>query len=137
MFGKRLGALETTGSIPPDCKEFINQTGQLFSLSTDLLFSLPLYKIYPTKKWKDVVKCQRAVKELAMKFIEEKLSKTEEHKQMLKKDNEEAPAKVDFLTYLLYSGKMSLGGITTNIIDLLIAGVDTVRSIITHDAVYN
>lgn len=133
MFGKRLGALEETGNIPPDCKEFIEQSGKLFTLSTDLIFSFPLYKIYRTKKWKDVVNCQIAVKKLAMKFIEEKLDKTEEeHKQILKDESEEAPAKVDFLTYLLYSGKMDLRGITTNIIDLLTAGVDTVRTSIQY-----
>ena len=52
-----------------------------------------------------------AVKELAMKFIEERLSEIEKDQKALlekEKDEDEAPDRVDFLTYLFYSGKMAL-----------------------------
>lgn len=63
-----------------------------------------------------------------MKFITQRLDEIEEKdKQLLQQDTgDEAPVKVDFLTYILHSGKMSLDAITANIIDLLTAGVDTV-----------
>ena len=130
MFGKRLGTLNVTEDIPPDCKEFIEETRALFQGFMDLVFSVPLYKIYRTKIWKDVVKHQMAVKELAMKFIEERLSEIEKDQKALlekEKDEDEAPDKVDFLTFLFYSGKMGLKEVTSNIIDLLSAGVETVR----------
>ena len=71
---------------------------------------------------------QRAVKDLAMKFISERLDEIEEEdKQLLQQAAEdEAPVKVDFLTYLVHSEKMGLDAITANVIDLMTAGVDTV-----------
>ena len=71
---------------------------------------------------------QRAVKDLAMKFISKRLDEIEEEdKQRLQQATEdEVPIKVDFLTYLVHLGKMSLDAITANVIDLMTAGVDTV-----------
>ena len=63
-----------------------------------------------------------------MKFISKRLDEIkEEDRQLLQQDTaDEAPVKVDFLTYLVHSGKMDLGAITANVIDLMTAGVDTV-----------
>ena len=63
-----------------------------------------------------------------MKFISKRLDEIkEEDRQLLQQDTaDEAPVKVDFLTYLVHSGKMDLNAITANVIDLMTAGVDTV-----------
>ena len=64
-----------------------------------------------------------------MMFITKRLEQIkEEDKQLLLHHDaaDEAPVKVDFLTYLVHSGKMSLEAITANVIDLMMAGVDTV-----------
>lgn len=128
MLGKRLGALNASGDIPQDCKEFIEQVGNIFRSLPDLLFSLPLYRLYPTKEWKAVINAHTAVRKLATKFIEERMVEIgEDYKRMLEK-NEEIPDKVDFLTYILHApGKMTLNEVTGNVIDLLGAGVETVR----------
>ena len=93
-----------------------------------LFLSVPTYLIYRNKLWRSSVDSQRAVKELAMKFISKRLEKIEEEdKQLIQQaSGDEAPVKVDFLTYLVHSGKMSLNAITANVIDLMTAGVDTV-----------
>ena len=127
ILGKRLGALNTNGNITPDCKEFIDQVGNIFQSLTDLLFSIPLYRLYPTKKWKEVVSSHTAVRKLATKFIEEKMKEIEEEYKRILANNKEVPDKVDFLTYLLHApGRMTPREITGNVIDLLGAGVDTV-----------
>lgn len=117
------------GNTPPECQEFIDQVGNFFELTMKLFLSIPTYLIYRNKLWRSSVNTQRAVKDLAMKFISKRLDEIkEEDKQLLQQATEdEAPIKVDFLTYLVHSGKMSLDAITANVIDLMTAGVDTVR----------
>lgn len=116
------------GNTPPECQEFIDEVGNFFELFAKFFLSVPTYLIYRNKLWRSSVNSQRAVKDLAMKFISKRLDEIkEEDKQLLQQATEdEAPVKVDFLTYLVHSGKMSLDAITANVIDLMTAGVDTV-----------
>ena len=127
--GQRLGALDLDENIPPECQEFIDQVGNFFELTMKLFLSVPTYLIYRNKLWKATVDSQAAVKDLAMKFISKRLKEIkEEDKQLLQQATEdEAPVKVDFLTYLVHSEKMSIDAITANVIDLMTAGVDTVN----------
>ena len=95
----------------------------------DLSFALPLYKIYRTKLWKSVVNGQIILNRLSMKMINEKLAEIEEKDRKALEaagGEESAPEKVDFITYLVHSGKMSVGEVSAIVIDLLSAGVETV-----------
>ena len=127
--GQRLGALDTDGNTPPECQQFIDEIAGFFENVINLFFSVPNYRIYRNKIWRTTVNSQRAVKDLAMMFITKRLDQIkEEDKQLLLHHDasDEAPVKVDFLTYLVHSGKMSLEAITANVIDLMMAGVKTV-----------
>ena len=127
--GKRLGSLSSSGDVSPDSQEFITTVGKFFSDVTDLIFSLLLYRIYPTKIWKSVVSSNIKIYKLARKFINEKLAEIEEEDRKAleaSSSEEEAPDQVDFLTYLVHSGKMSIEEVSVNIVDLLSAGVETV-----------
>ena len=127
--GQRLGALDLEGNAPPECLEFIDKVGDFFELTSKLFLSLPIYRIYRNKLWRNAVKSQRDVKDLAMRFITKRLDEIEEEdKKLLEQHHEDddPPLKVDFLTYLVHSGKMNLNAITANVIDLMTAGVDTV-----------
>ena len=69
---------------------------------------------------------------LATKMINEKLAEIDEKSRKALEaasGEEEAPEKVDFITYLVHSGKMSVEEASAIIvIDLLSAGVETVRT---------
>ena len=43
-------------------------------------------------------------------------------------NSEEVPAKEDFLTSLMHSGKLSMDQVTGNVVDMHSAGVDTVST---------
>ena len=129
--GKRLGSLNSSGEVSPECQEFITVVEKLFSSLTDLLFALPLYQLYRTKLWKSIVSTNIQVHKLARNFINEKLTEIEEEARKTLEaagSEEEAPDKVDFLTYLVHSGKMSIEQVTVNVVDLLSAGVETVSA---------
>lgn len=133
ILGKRLGSLKTNGEASPESQEFITAVRKLFNNFTDLMFSLPLYRIYPTKIWKTVVSGNIEVHKLARHFINEKLAEIEEEDRKAleaSSSEEEAPDKVDFLTYLVHSGKMSIEEVSVNIVDLLSGGVETVSLLV-------
>ena len=125
VLGKRLGSLEA-GQIPPDCKAFIESVHRFFDVTFELAFSVPFYLLWETKLWKETVDSMASVNNLAMKFIKERMQEiTEEEKRALE-NSKEVPGEVDFLTYLVHSGKLSPEELSTNTVDLLMAGVETV-----------
>ncbi len=127
-FGKRFDTLNLSGA-PPESQEYITTVGRFFVSLTELLFSLPLYKIFPTRKWRNVVRDQTSLRDQSAKFIDEKLAEiAEDDRRALEavSGEEEAPEKVDFITYMIHSGKMSVEEVSANIMDVLSAGVETV-----------
>ena len=131
ILGKRLGALSATGGVTPESEVFIKAVGALFSELIELLFSFPLYRLYRTKKWRHVVEVNRTVYTLARQFIDKKIAEIEEEDRKsleAASGEEEAPEKVDFITYLVHSGKMSPEEVSVSVVDLLSAGVETVNT---------
>lgn len=127
VLGKRLGSLDE--NVPPDCQEFIVATNNFFAASQTLLFGLPFHKIYATKPYKTLLKSFKRIFEISMAHIKERLDELHEEELVIEGEEEGPPLGVDFLTYMSKAGKMSLENITTNAIDLLAAGVDTVSCV--------
>ena len=74
------------------------------------------------------MKAFQRVFEISMKHIKEKLEeiKEEDTRALENDEDQQAPVGVDFLTYMSHAGKMPLEKITSNAIDLMSAGIDTV-----------
>ena len=114
--------------MPPDCQEWVSAINGLFSPSPKLMMG-PSHETAKTKAYKEMKESWRRIYELAMKRVRERMEEiTEEDRRAAAEASgeEEAPARVDFLTYLMHSGKMTVGEVATNSIDMLTAGVDTV-----------
>ena len=117
---------------PPESQEYIATVRRFFVSFTELLFSLPLYKIFPTRKWKNVISDQISLRDQSAKYIDEKLAEiAEDDRRALEavSGEEEVPDKVDFITYMIHSGKMSVEEVSANIMDILNAGVETVSHV--------
>ena len=73
-----------------------------------------------------------------MSFIEERMNEIDAHKQQIE-DADEVPEKMDFLTYMLLSGKLNKEEIASNAVDLMFAGIDTVSECIVpaHNVITN
>lgn len=126
VLGKRLGCLDE--QVPPDCQEFIDQVERFFTASHRVLFSLPFHKIYATKDYKEVLDSFVRLFEISMAHIKDRLDEIEGEESI---DDDEPPAGVDFLHYMSKADKMPLEVITTNAIDLMGAGIDTVSTTLT------
>ena len=65
---------------------------------------------------------------LAMSFMEEKISEVETLKTKLANEDEDIPDKIDFLMYMILFDKLTKEELTSNAIDLLFGGIDTVMT---------
>ena len=121
IYGKRLGCLGD--EMPPECKHFVDSIHTFFEATSKVLFGFPLHKLWRTKNWKTLVSSFDDVFTYASGQINEKIKEIEEAGKSEKAD---AELGMDFLTYMIHSGTMSVEEIAVNAIDLLSAGVDTV-----------
>lgn len=122
-----MGSLEI-GNIPPDCADFIHWVNRIFTTVLDLNKSLPVHKFWETKAMRLTVEAHVNVSRIAQKYVKQRVQEIDDHSKQLVEGSEEAPPKVDFLTYLMHSGALTLEEVIANIIDQMIAGVETVRS---------
>ena len=90
-----------------------------------LLTSVPLHKFMRTKKWKELVQHLKTIYCFASDLVQVKIEEIE--KDSTKEEQEENDVGDDFLSHMIYSGKMDVKEIAVNAIDLLTAGVDTVK----------
>ena len=61
-----------------------------------------------------------------MSFMEEKISEVETLKTKVVNKDEDIPEKMDFLTYMILFDKLTKEELTSNAIDLIFGGIDTV-----------
>ena len=130
VFGKRLGALDTDNP-SQESLMFMDNMNDILKLSARILMTkLPLYKLWPTKDVRAMKQAVKTTYDFSKKYVEKVLEIKEEDKRALERraEEEEAPDKVDLLTYLLHSRGMSVEEATTNAMDLMAGGFDTVSS---------
>ena len=113
--------------VPQDCKELIVAVQEMFNSIQRLMSGPPLHILWSTKEWKFLKQTVKQLYELVLNHVREKLEKIREENQNGTLEESEIPDKVDFLTYIMHSGKQSLKEAATNAADLIISGIDTVR----------
>ena len=116
--------------VPQDCKEFIDTFQDMLSSTQRLMYGLPLHIVWSTKEWKFLKQTIKHLHELSLRHVKEKLEEIKEEDQERALEGSEAPDKVDFLTYLVHSGKQSLEEAAANASDLMMGGVDTVSPLV-------
>lgn len=123
-----MGCLEE--QMPPDCVEFVYNTHVNLETTNKLLFGgLPFHKLWKTRTWKRMVNAQGMMLSYAGKLVAERIDAIETSSAALEAGDAHAELGEDFLTYMIHSGKMSVQELSVNAIDLLLAGVDTVRTL--------
>ena len=119
-----MGCLEE--QMPQECRDFVNNVHVFIVVSSELFFGIPFHKLWRTKKWKKLVESLGAIFMYTKGHVDQKIMEIEEARS--KGDAEhQAELGMDFLTYMIYSGNLSVKDIAMNSIDLLTAAVDTVR----------
>ena len=117
-------------NVPQDCKELIDSIQDMQNSTQRLMSGLPLHTVWPTKEWKYLKQTIKRLYELSLRHVKEKLEEIKEEDQERALEGSEVPDKVDFLTYLVHSGKQSLEEAAANASDLMMGGVDTVSHLV-------
>ena len=112
--------------VPPDCQELIDTLQEMLGSTQRLMTKLPLHTVWSTKEWKFMKLKMKRLHDLSLQNVKEKLQEIREEDHERDLEGSEAPDKVDFLTYLVHSGKQSLEEAAANAIDSMNAGIDTV-----------
>ena len=123
VLNHRLGLL-ASAEIPPNMQQIFDAVRNFLDLSFKLLLNPPVYKIYPTKQWKEFLKDTDTIFTLAEAII---------HKR-IKEINANPPStedRPDFLTYMIQSSNLSEKMVVSNAVDLILAGIDTTSTTFT------
>ncbi len=107
--------------MPPDCKKFVESMDSFLESTNKLIFGLPFHKLWKTKNWKALVNSLDTAYKFCSSQIQEKFKEIEEAEK-----EPDSEVGMDFLSYMIHSGKMSKEVIAVNAVDLMSAGVDTV-----------
>ena len=116
--------------VPQECQELIDGLQELLDSTEKVIMGPPSYK--NSKAYEKMKKNHAKICNLGFKVVEKRVKEISKEDQRLaqagESGEEEGPINVDFLTYLIHSGKMSLGEVATNAIDMLIAAINQVRA---------
>ena len=115
--------------VPEDCKEFI-QAARAFEQSFQRAVFLPpvLYQWWPTKDYKVMKQTTEVLTNFASKHMDRKMQKIKEMSSNV--DENKQPVKVDFLTSLMLSEKLSSWQIAGNVVDMLFGGLGPVSLVL-------
>ncbi|KAH9515446.1 Peptidyl-prolyl cis-trans isomerase cyp10 [Bulinus truncatus] len=116
LFDERIGCL---GDQPtPKAMSFIENLAGFFRTLQALMYSVPLYQIWPTKTWKQFEKFSDNVMELGKFFINKKIESIRENKD----------SKSSLVSYLVNNGTLSDKEINGMVTEVLSAAVETTSS---------
>ena len=68
LFEQRIGCFQNPP--PKEAQEFIDNLLRVFKCIVPLLYNVPIYKVYPTKTWREFSASLSRVIEIAQKYID-------------------------------------------------------------------
>ena len=113
--------------MPQECKDMVDNIHKFTVVSTEMFFGVPFHKLWRTKKWERLIESLGAIFDYTKGHIDQKIKEIQDGNEEV---DLQAELGMDFLTYMIHSGQLSIADIAMNAIDLLTAGVDTVSEMI-------
>ena len=134
VLGKRMGCLPDPSQAPPDCKSLLQSVHTFFKAKNETAMSdLPLIDQKATKAWRALTDATRNVYTIVLRHIENKIEEIKErehHRSFELLATPPVPEKVDFLTYMIQAGMLSMQDATLNSFDFIGGGVDTTSQVL-------
>ena len=115
--------------IDPKAEQFYIATSELLKASNELITVPPfIFKYIFTKHWKELIQASDIAFGFADDVVEEKRQQLE-RKISNTNDIDRSDDRVDLLSYVISTGKLSRGEANVVMMELLLGGVDTVTLI--------
>ncbi|EDV28484.1 uncharacterized protein TRIADDRAFT_51438 [Trichoplax adhaerens] len=128
LFEKRLGMFKEP--IEPKAEQFYQSLTKILEAINEIFIVPPfIFKYIFTKHWKELIKWNDIASEFADEIIEEKRKQIEE-KIASKDDITRSDDRVDFLSYVIATGKLTRSEANVAMTELLFGGVDTTATTI-------
>ncbi|RDD36292.1 Cytochrome P450 10 [Trichoplax sp. H2] len=128
LFEKRLGMFKEP--IEPKAEQFYQSLTKILEAINEIFIVPPfIFKYIFTKHWKELIKWNDIASEFADEIIEEKRKQIEE-KIASKDDITRSDDRVDFLSYVIATGKLTRSEANVVMTELLFGGVDTTATTI-------
>ncbi|XP_063428230.1 cytochrome P450 10-like [Mytilus trossulus] len=116
LFEERIGCLgEKTN---PQAQDFIVNLQGFFKLMQPLMYNIPLYKIYPTKTWRQYEEYTDNILRIGRSFVDKKVAQ-------LQTAGTPDDDRVSFLTYLLSQQSLTPDEALSTAVDLLVGATET------------
>ncbi|KAL3868739.1 hypothetical protein ACJMK2_041508 [Sinanodonta woodiana] len=125
LFEERIGCF--ANPTPAKAHAFIDNLRGYFKKMQPLMYNVPVYKIFPTKLWKEFENYANTVMEIGRYFVDKKV------KELQSVDSSRAKAdddEVAFLTYLLSQQSLTPEQALSTAVDLLMAATETTSNAI-------
>ncbi|OWF55008.1 cytochrome P450 10-like isoform X2 [Mizuhopecten yessoensis] len=116
LFEERIGCFGSP--TPTQAQSFIDNLQGFFKLMQPLMYNIPLYKVMPTKMWKQYEAYADNVMKIGRSFVDKKAKALE---GVVPKENE----KVSFLTYLMSQESLTPDDALSTAVDLLVGATET------------
>ncbi|EDV24789.1 uncharacterized protein TRIADDRAFT_25487 [Trichoplax adhaerens] len=125
LFSKRLGSFNDPPT--PIAEQFYNNVCDMMDATGQLVFLPPYYKYIKTKRWKKYCSYWDTLFEIGGKLIQEERNRLLSNGLDLSQMSETGrrTEEMEFLPYVLSRGELNDEEIAGNIIELMMAGVDT------------
>ncbi|XP_048758643.2 cytochrome P450 10-like [Ostrea edulis] len=119
LFDSRIGCL---GPNPPqDAQDFIENLQGFFKLMQPLMYNVPLYKIVPTKIWKQYEKHADNIFKIGRSFVDKKAIQ-------LQQNPLQEGEKSSFIHYMMNQKSLTENEALSTVVDMLISATETTSS---------
>ncbi|XP_063441953.1 cytochrome P450 10-like [Mytilus trossulus] len=116
LFDERIGCLGD--STPEQAQDFIINLHGFFKLMQPLMYNLPIYKLYPTKTWKQYEQYTDNILKIGRSYVDKKAAQ-------LQSQENQSDDHVPFLTYLLSNQSLTPDEALSTATDLLVSATET------------
>ncbi|XP_076110154.1 cytochrome P450 10-like isoform X1 [Mytilus galloprovincialis] len=116
LFDERIGCLGDR--TPTQAQDFIINLHGFFKLMQPLMYNLPIYKLYPTKTWKQYEQYTDNILKIGRSYVDKKA-------EQLQSTENQSNDHVPFLTYLLSNQSLTPDEALSTATDLLVSATET------------
>ncbi|XP_061192018.1 cytochrome P450 10-like [Saccostrea echinata] len=119
LFDSRIGCLGPNPS--QQAQDFIENLQGFFKLMQPLMYNVPLYKIFPTKTWKQYEKYADNIFKIGRSFVDKKAA-------LLQQNPPKEGEKSSFLEYMMNQKSLTENEALSTVVDMLISATETTSS---------
>ncbi|XP_022312941.2 cytochrome P450 10-like [Crassostrea virginica] len=119
LFNSRIGCLRPTP--PQETKDFVDHLQGFFKLMQPLMYNIPLYKVFPTKIWRQYVTHADNIFNIGRSLVDKEALRLEQNPPV-------EGEKSSFIQYMMSQKSLTENEALSTVVDMLISATETTSS---------